>query len=38
MPHTKINAREMPVSEYVLKQICAREKTINHIIYNLTKR
>jgi len=38
MPTSKIGGREMPISEYMFKQICLREKTINHIIYHLTKR
>ena len=38
MPASKVNGREMPLSEFMLKQVCLREKTINHIIHQLTKR
>ncbi len=38
MPISKIGGREMPISEFMLKQVCLREKAINHIIYHLTRR
>jgi len=38
MPTTKVDGREMPISESILKQACLREKALNHIIYHLTKR
>lgn len=38
LPSTKIQEQEMPVCEDVLAQFCLREKTINHIIYHLTKK
>jgi len=34
---TQINGREMPLSEHMLRRICSREKTLNHIINHLTK-
>jgi len=37
-PETKIDGREMPISSELLKQSCLREKTLNHIIYHLTKK
>ena len=37
-PETKIDGREMPISAELLKQSCLREKTLNHIIYHLTKK
>ena len=36
-PTTKINGREVPISAEELKHVCLREKTLNHIIYHLTK-
>jgi len=38
LPSTKIQEQEMPVCEDMLAQFCLREKTINHIIYHLTKK
>lgn len=38
MPITKIGGREMPISEHMLKQVCLREKALNHIIHHLTRR
>ncbi len=38
MPITKVSAREMPLSEHMLKQTCMREKAINHVIYHLTRK
>ena len=37
-PSTKHNGQEVPISEEELKRICLREKTLNHIIYHLTKK
>lgn len=37
-PHTKIDGQETPLASVLLGQCCLREKTLNHIIYNLTKR
>jgi trigger factor len=34
---TKINGQEMPISNESLKFTCLREKTLNYIIYHLTK-
>jgi len=36
-PHTKIQGREIPLSEELLKQCCRREKTLNHVIYHLRR-
>jgi FKBP-type peptidyl-prolyl cis-trans isomerase (trigger factor) len=38
IPSTKIKGLEIPLSTENLKQYCLREKTLNHIIYNLTKK
>lgn len=35
---TKIHGQEFPVNAIELSRICLREKTINHIIYHLTKK
>lgn len=35
---TKIHGQEFPVNAIELAHICLREKTINHIIYHLTKK
>ena len=35
---TKIQGQEIPISAATLKQACLREKTLNHIIYHLTKK
>lgn len=37
-PETKIDGREMPISSELLKQSCLREKTLNYIIYHLTRK
>lgn len=37
-PSTKLNGQEIPISEQEFKRICLREKTLNHIIYHLTKK
>ena len=36
-PSTKILGQEMPLFDEEIKQICLREKTLNHVIYHLTK-
>lgn len=38
LPPTKVNGQEMPVPQELLKNYCSREKTLNHIIYNLNKK
>lgn len=38
LPPAKSNGLEMPISTEMLKQYCLREKTLNQIIYSLTKR
>lgn len=38
VPNTKIDGQEMPMSSVALGHPCLREKTLNHIIYNLTKK
>lgn len=37
-PDTRIDSREMPISSELLKQTCLREKTLNYIIYHLTRK
>lgn len=37
-PMTKIRGQEVPISAQELNRVCLREKTINHIIYHLTKK
>ena len=37
-PMTKIRGQEVPISAHELHRVCLREKTINHIIYHLTKK
>lgn len=37
-PDTRIDSREMPISAELLKQTCLREKTLNFIIYHLTRK
>jgi len=37
-PETKIRGQEIPMPVELLKQYCLREKTLNHIIYHLTKK
>lgn len=36
-PNTKIRGQEIPLSSQELKLACLREKTLNHIIFHLTK-
>ncbi len=36
-PSTKLRGLELPILTEELKQACLREKTLNHIIYHLTK-
>ena len=36
-PNTRLRGQEAPISSEELKQACLREKTLNHIIYHLTK-
>lgn len=38
IPETKIRGQELPITTQELMQTCLREKTLNHIIYHLTKR
>ena len=38
LPFTKINGQEAPISSSIMHQCCVREKTLNHIIYHLTKK
>ena len=35
---TKVFGQEIPLASEELKRICLREKTLNHIIYHLTKK
>lgn len=37
-PRTKQKGHEMPLSNALLKRYCLREKTLNHIIFHLTKK
>jgi len=37
-PETKIDGREMPIPSELLKQSCLREKTLNYVIYHLTRK
>lgn len=37
MPHAALYGQDLPISEEMLKQSCLREKTLNHVIYHLTK-
>ncbi len=37
-PSSRIGGQEMPIIAQELKQSCLREKTLNHIIYYLTKK
>jgi FKBP-type peptidyl-prolyl cis-trans isomerase (trigger factor) len=37
-PPTKIDGQEMPLPIALLKQCCMREKTLNHIIFHLTRK
>ena len=38
LPSTKSKGQESPIISEELKRTCLREKTINHIIYHLTKK
>lgn len=38
LPLTKIRGQEHPILNEELSQVCLREKTLNHIIYHLTKK
>lgn len=38
LPDTKHNSQEVPLPEEILKQQCLREKTLNYIIKQLTKK
>lgn len=38
LPETRVQGQEMPLSAEFLKQYCLREKTLNYIIYYLTKK
>lgn len=38
LPDTRIHGQEQPISAELLKQYCLREKTLNYIIYYLTKK
>lgn len=38
VPPTKINGQEVPLPSGILKKSCLREKTLNHIIYHLTRK
>jgi FKBP-type peptidyl-prolyl cis-trans isomerase (trigger factor) len=37
-PPTKIQGQEMPLPSEILKRCCLREKTLNHVIYHLTRK
>lgn len=37
-PMTKMRGQEHPIHNHELSRICLREKTLNHIIYHLTKK
>ncbi len=38
LPNSKVDGQEFPLSSVILGQCCLREKTLNHIIYVLTKK
>lgn len=38
IPETKVRGQELPITTQELMQTCLREKTLNYIIYHLTKR
>lgn len=38
LPTTEVDGQHMPISLQSLKQLCLREKTVNYIIYYLTKK
>lgn len=37
-PPSKANGQEIPIHEEVLKRYCLREKTLNYVIYHLTRK
>ncbi len=37
-PMTRIRGQEFPILNHELARLCLREKTVNHIIYHLTKK
>ena len=37
-PESKVRGQEFPIAYHELKRICSREKTLNHIIYYLTRK
>lgn len=38
LPNSKVDEQEFPLSSVILGQCCLREKTLNHVIYVLTKK
>lgn len=38
LPTCKIQGQEVPIPTELIKHFCLREKTINHLIYHLTKK
>jgi FKBP-type peptidyl-prolyl cis-trans isomerase (trigger factor) len=38
LPVTKLKGQEIPLATALLKKYCLREKTLNHVIYQLTKK
>jgi trigger factor len=38
VPDSKENGQECPINNAVMEHCCLREKTLNHIIYHLTKK
>lgn len=37
-PSTKLEGQEMPINESLISISCQREKTLNHVIYHLTRK
>ena len=37
-PVTKQRGQEVPISNALMKRYCMREKTLNHVIFHLTKK
>lgn len=37
VPYSEFHGQDLPISEEMLKKSCLREKTLNHVIYHLTK-
>jgi trigger factor len=37
-PETKLAGQELPINNALLEHCCMREKTLNHVIYHLTKK